>query len=300
MSWEYREMNDSKVAAGRVDIGGAELYYETSGAGPAVVLLHGHSVDLRMWDAQFASLASRYFVIRYDLRGYGRSDMPEEGRDYLHAKDLHRLMKHLGIGRAHLVGLSLGAFVALDFLHLYPEQALSVSVAGGAIYAEEDEPDKEAQTEQAVHAVPADSVPADAVHTRPDRDDPVIQKQVNEWFANIMDGCGPYKEDIREQLWSMIGDWSAWTLRHKEPRCLVGPALVRGLREREPRTPILVMIGGDDWEGSIRSSEKLLALVPSARRADLADAGHFSNMERPEAFNRALVSFLEDCRMLDI
>ncbi|KRF43740.1 alpha/beta fold hydrolase [Paenibacillus sp. Soil787] len=279
-------MNMREIHSGRLDIAGKELYYEVSGSGPAVVLIHAHSVDRRMWDAQFASLASRYQVIRYDLRGYGLSDMPQEGEDYLHAEDLYKLMNHLGVNQAHIVGLSLGAFVALDFQHLYPEHTMTASVAGGAIYADEEESGKEPQQD-------TDSA-QETPSSRPDRRDPAIQAKVDEWFANLMDGCGAYKEEISEQLWSMVSDWSAWTLRHQEPKCLIGPALTRGLRERSSGTPLLVIIGGDDWEGSIRSSEKLFALVPSARRVGIADAGHFSNMERPEVFTNVLELFFEE------
>ena len=109
-----------------------------------------------------------------------------------------------------------------------------------------------------------------------------------------MDGCGEYKEEIREQLWSMVYDWSAWTLRHQEPKCLIGPASYSRPSRTSVGKPILVIIGSDDWEGSIRSSEKLLDLVPSARRADIADAGHFSNMERPEVFTNVLELFFEE------
>src|SRR5690349_7870178 len=130
---------------GVFNTGEAKLYYELAGSGPTVVLIHGHSVDSRMWDRQFESLSSRYQVLRYDLRGYGRSDIPMEGHHYLHANDLYRLMNGLGIEKAHLVGLSLGSFVALDFFAVYSQSVLSVSVASGAIYADDGEepPDSE-------------------------------------------------------------------------------------------------------------------------------------------------------------
>ncbi|MDQ0920687.1 alpha/beta fold hydrolase [Paenibacillus sp. V4I5] len=281
-------MDNLQIHSGRLDIGGKELYYEVSGSGPAVVLLHGHSVDRRMWDAQFASLATQYQVLRYDLRGYGLSDMPQEGEDYLHAEDLYKAINHLGIKQAHIVGLSLGAFVALDFLYLHPDHVMTVSVASGAIYANEEDESVNNELFQ----------DADSAHesqsSRPGRNDPVIQENVDEWFINLMDSCGKYKDEIRGQLWRMIGDWSAWTLRHREPKCLIGSDLARGFRAHGVEKPILVIIGGDDSEGSIRSSEKLLDLVRSARRADIADAGHFSNMERPEVFTNVLELFFEE------
>lgn len=70
-------MDNLEVHSGRLDIGGKELNYEVSGSGPTVVLIHAHSVDRRMWDTQFASLASRYQVIRYDAGHFSNMERPE-------------------------------------------------------------------------------------------------------------------------------------------------------------------------------------------------------------------------------
>src|SRR6185436_3073968 len=85
---------------------GTSLYYEVSGEGEAVVLLHGFSLDHRMWAPQVDALAGRYRVVRYDLRGFGRS-APSPER-FTHADDLLALLDHLHIDRAALVGLSMG------------------------------------------------------------------------------------------------------------------------------------------------------------------------------------------------
>jgi pimeloyl-ACP methyl ester carboxylesterase len=103
---------------------------------------------------------------------------------------------------------------------------------------------------------------------------------------------------IREPLWRMVSEWSAWTFRHQEPRCLLGRTLTRSLHTNIPDTPILVLIGSEDSQGSIRSSEKLLDLVPSARRADIPGAGHFSNMECTDKFSCELETFFSAARRL--
>jgi pimeloyl-ACP methyl ester carboxylesterase len=275
---------DQEMVTGYVDVdNGTELYYEVAGSGQAVVLVHAHSVDRRMWDAQFARLAARFRVIRYDLRGYGLSGMPQEGKDYLHAEDLYKVMKFLGVKQAHIVGLSLGSFVALDFMHLYPEHTLSVSVAAGAIYTDNGE----GANEDRARTLPGCDVDTAA----PGRQDPVILARIDEWFACLMDCSGAGKEAIRELLWRMVSEWSAWTFRHQEPRCLLGQTLTCDLKNNTPSTPILVIIGSDDSKGSIRSSATLLGLVPSARFAVISGAGHFSNMERPDEFTSELESF---------
>jgi hypothetical protein len=71
--------SNSGAAKKYVDIGDAYVYYEIAGQGETVILIHAYSVDCRMWDQQFAELAKHYQVIRYDLRGYGKTDKPIEG-----------------------------------------------------------------------------------------------------------------------------------------------------------------------------------------------------------------------------
>src|SRR6476620_4450626 len=65
-------------------VNGTRLAYEVAGAGPPIVLLHGLTVDMRMWDDQFAPFAAQHRVVRYDLRGFGQSDPPREGEPYTH------------------------------------------------------------------------------------------------------------------------------------------------------------------------------------------------------------------------
>src|SRR5262245_52378225 len=89
------------------------IYFETKGTGNVVVLLHGGQMDRRMWDGQFDLFARRHRVIRYDIRGFGQSETPTA--PYSDAADLGALLKHLEVRHATLVGLSLGAAVAVDF-----------------------------------------------------------------------------------------------------------------------------------------------------------------------------------------
>jgi pimeloyl-ACP methyl ester carboxylesterase len=83
---------------------GGELYYEVAGDGAAVVLVHGRAVDARMWDDQLPALEDIARVVRYDVRGFGRSTRDAD-TSYSHGDDLWRLLDHLGIDEAVLVGL---------------------------------------------------------------------------------------------------------------------------------------------------------------------------------------------------
>jgi 3-oxoadipate enol-lactonase len=276
----------------------ASIYWEEQGAGEPLVLIHAHSVDSGMWAEQFGALAGHYRVIRYDLRGYGKSSMPERGEDFLHVEDLRRLMSKLGIGKAHLVGLSLGSMVALDMYGRYPERVLSVVCAASGLYAEEKiwHEDVNAANTTTADAMTGDAgalaEKAEPQDTNADEIDEDSFKQ--EWLELMLAHSGSGKSRIEKPLRDMIGRWSMWQPRYERRRPLVGPELVPLLREAPASIPLLVVTGGRDSEGSRYSSKKLLELLPQAQEAYLPNAGHFSNMEQPDAFNDMLIRFWKE------
>ncbi|MEK7328872.1 MAG: alpha/beta hydrolase, partial [Chloroflexota bacterium] len=97
---------------GFAEVNGTRLYYEVAGSGQPLVLIHGFSLDTRMWGDQFETFARHYQVVRYDLRGFGQSAVPSN-EPYTHADDLNNLLHYLKIDSVHLVGLSLGGGVAI-------------------------------------------------------------------------------------------------------------------------------------------------------------------------------------------
>jgi pimeloyl-ACP methyl ester carboxylesterase len=107
------------VQQGFAEVNGTRLYYEVAGAGEPIVLIHGFTIDARMWDDQFAPFAAHHRVVRYDMRGFGRS-APMDNAPYAHTDDLAALLTHLTVTRAAIVGLSMGGGVAVDFALAYP------------------------------------------------------------------------------------------------------------------------------------------------------------------------------------
>lgn len=114
------------LETGRVPVEGGTLYYDVRGSGPPVVLLHAGDMDLTMWDPQVGTLARSFRVIRFDARGHGRSTAPRG--PYSTVEDLRSLLDHLGVERAHLVGISMGAGVALNFATTHPERVRSLAL----------------------------------------------------------------------------------------------------------------------------------------------------------------------------
>lgn len=272
-------MNVREHSKGMLSVNGTKLYYEEAGEGEPVILLHAHSVDSRMWDAQFEAFANHYRVIRYDLRGYGKSAMPDPRRFFRHVDDLIDLLRQLHVSKAYLVGLSLGSMVAVDCLALHPEKVISAAVASSGLYVtEEAQWLPFSESEQSKDDSAAKEVDIDSF------------KQ--EWFSGLLGSCGPHRDNIKNELWRMIENWSAWQPVYERRWPLVGPSVAKLLRERQADLPLLVMIGEEDSIGSRQSSRQLAALIKSAETVYLPQSGHMSNMETPELFNNTILSFL--------
>jgi pimeloyl-ACP methyl ester carboxylesterase len=117
------------------DSNGVRIRYQINGQGPPVVLIHGFGETLERWHSAgvVSALSPHFQVITFDVRGHGRSDKPRDRQSYGTelAADIDRLLGHLSVPKAHIVGYSMGSLVALDFAILHQERALSV-VLGGA------------------------------------------------------------------------------------------------------------------------------------------------------------------------
>jgi len=100
----------------------------------------------------------------------------------------------------------------------------------------------------------------------------VIRYDLREWLEALRKSCDPRWEEIRPKLWKMIQEWSAWQALHIEPRSLFGSSVVEWLAGHKITIPIMVLIGENDAQGSHRSSEKLLEIIPNAKKVTLKEA----------------------------
>src|SRR5688572_13079989 len=120
---------------------GVKLYYEETGNGTPILFVHEYSGDWRSWEPQMRFFARRHRCITYSFRGYPGSDVPESASMYSqqHAvDDAKHVLDHLQIAKAHVIGLSQGAFAAAHFGRCYPDRALSLTLAGVGSGAERD------------------------------------------------------------------------------------------------------------------------------------------------------------------
>lgn len=263
---------------GQVTVDGATLFFELTGPDDGgtcpIVLLHAGIADARMWDPQVETFAERFRVVRYDLRGFGRSD-PAVGR-YSTRADLVALLDALGIARAHLVGLSMGGALAIDVALEHPGRVASVVAC--AARPSGQEPSRElvrgwTEVDVALEAGDLDLAVelelrmwVDGPLRRPVEVDPGLREQVREMNAALL--AGP--DD-------------------GEPEPLDPPALTR---LHQIAAPTLVVAGDRDQPDIIAGAHLLSAGIPNAIRQTIPGTAHMISMERPDAFNRVVLDFL--------
>ncbi len=117
--------------SGSLDISGSKIYYEECGSGAAVVLLHDGLLHSATWDAEWDPLCKKYHAVRYDRRGYGKSDLPKS--PFSPTEDLYALLAHLNIGHAVIVGNSSGGALAIDFALAHPEMVEALFLIGPVV-----------------------------------------------------------------------------------------------------------------------------------------------------------------------
>lgn len=256
---------------GFVDIEDGQLHVERDGAGPAVVLIAGGFLDVRMYAPQVEALSRDHTLIRVDLRGFGRSSEPTRG--YRHADDLVRLLDELGIERAWFGGESFGGTVALDVAFAHPERV------NGLILA----PALPVLGWKWVEGFPI--APAFEVARREGPD---------AFAAAFLDlplmASATALPDVATSLRDMVGDYSGWHLRHRDPATYEAPNAIDRLHEVE--APALVVVGGHDVLDSRLVSERLATGLVNAEHHLVEHVGHIPNMEDPPLFNSLVLDFL--------
>ena len=265
-------MSSSQYAA----INGAQIYYETYGNGPPLLLIHAGVADSRMWDAQLEVFARDYRLIRFDLRGFGRSNMP--AGPFANYEDVRVLLDHLGVQAAHLLGISFGGAIALDFTLAYPEYVQSLILGAPSVGGVEPTERIRRFWQEEDQALEAGDLHGateinlrlwvDGPQRAPDQVDPQVRESVRQMQLAI------FQKEIPEDVDEIDLD----------------PPAVERLSEID--VPVLVMVGELDLEEKQLSASQLAAAIPAASYVLLPGVAHMLNMERPEQFNRSVLKFL--------
>ena len=260
-----------------VEIGDCRLGYRSDGDGPALLFVHAGIADGRMWESQVADFARSFRVIRPDLRGYGETTKPTES--FAHHEDLCRLLAHLGVRRAAVIGASMGGAAAIDLCLEHPQLVsalvLVCSALGGCEF-EDPWLDKEASA-------------ADAAFESGDRET-AARIEMETWLAGPKRSLDDVDQEVVRRLAEML--LRSYALHaDADERELSPPA---ASRLGEIRVPTLVMVGAGDVVDTHRIADLLASGIKGTRKIVVKSTAHLPSMERSTEFNRLVEEFLRD------
>lgn len=247
------------------------LYYKVHGEGYPLVFIHGLGSSTRDWESQVHEFSKAYQVITFDLRGHGQSDKPEGPYSLpMFAADLAGLLQALGVGSAHVVGISLGGSVAFQFALDYPAKVKTLTIVnsgpalGGTREQAQQEIERRAGIVQQLGMRAMGQALAPNLFPKSEHAS-LRETFVERWAAN---DPRAYIEATR----SMLG-WNV-TDQLGSIHC---PALI---------------IAADQDYSSVEAKEAYVKLMPNAQLVVIADAHHATPIERPREFNAVLAQFL--------
>ncbi len=255
---------------------GKRLYYEVAGSGHPLVFIHGFSRDTRLWDDQFETFAKHYQVIRYDVRGFGKSALPTDENDAW-SEDVKPLLDHLGIAHACVLGHSMGGWIATYFAQTYPEapDALILADGGPPVVQLSQE---SAEFFRLVYDTAKESG---------------IEAAKEIWHNGRVSEPAREKPEVARRLAEMLSDYSGWHWLNIDGSASdPDPSEVQQLGQI--RAPTLIIIGERALEWQHARAETLERLIPNARKVVFPGIGHYVMMEDPDRFNETVLSFLAD------
>ena len=258
------------------------LHYEESGSGVPVIFVHEFAGDHRAWETQMRHFGQRYRAITYAARGYPPSDVPDDPARYSQARaadDIAAVLDHLGIDKAHVVGLSMGGFATLHFGFRHPARALSLCVAGCGYGAEIGQRDK-FRSEVAAVAAFLDENGIEAFAAKYAYGPTRVQ------FENKDPrGFDEFKRQLAEH--SAIGARNTQLGVQGERPSL--PDLTEQMKALT--VPTLILTGDEDWP-CLQPALLMKQTIPSAALSVMPNCGHTINLEDPDQFNHLVGDFI--------
>ena len=242
---------------------GVNIYYETHGEGPVILLSHGYSATSQMWRGQIAPLSKKHKLVIWDMRGHGQSDYPSDQSEYSEDKtvgDMLALLDHVGAKTAIVGGLSLGGYMSLAFNASHPDRVRALLIIDTGPGFKKDEAREG-------------------------------------WNQNALRTAERYEKDGLGQLGSASAERA--TARHRDATGLAragrGMLTQKNARVIESlpnvKVPSLVIVGAKDTP-FLAASDYMTAKIPGAEKVVIPDAGHAANIDQPAAFNAAVETFI--------
>ncbi|CAJ1001563.1 pimeloyl-ACP methyl ester carboxylesterase [Brevibacillus aydinogluensis] len=266
---------DLVTQSGWIEANGTRFYYEAQGTGEPLLLIHGLNLDTRMWERQAAVFAQFYRVIRFDLRGMGRTPIGEG--PYTVYGDTRAVLEGLGVERAHVVGLSFGGMVAQEFALAWPEMVKRLVLVSSGLLGHPRSERRQRDAGRIAELIESGS-----------REE-AVELAARMWFDGPDQPVNTEAGEARENFRQMTAH--AYSL----PPVTQMPAWLSPLpkdRLEEIKVPTLVIAGGRDYEDFLQIADELAARISGAEKAVLEASAHIPPMDQPEAFNRLVLDFL--------
>lgn len=267
------------IKSGFAYIDGAKIYYELAGQGPPFVMIHAGVADSRQWNNEFMHFARTYRVLRYDMRGYGKSE-PVEG-EFSHMRNLVSLLDTLEIHEPLvLMGCSMGGGLAMDFALAHPSRVralIMVDSAPSGLELDVARSSKFGDVEKAFEEGDLDRVAE-------------LETQI--WF----DGTGRAPEQVDPAMRKLLWEMNRLALAHEIKE--LGKRLPNAQtpafdRLQELDKPVLVIVGAQDTPYTLAAADYVIQKITSARKVIIEDAAHLPNMDQPHEFQEIVEHFLE-------
>jgi pimeloyl-ACP methyl ester carboxylesterase len=252
------------------------MTYDDLGSGFPILFIHGHPFNRTMWLPQLQSLRWKFRTIAPDLHGYGESERGSEAlyTQETYACDLIRLLDHLGVDRACVIGLSMGGQIAMEFARAFPERTAALVLA--ATFAQDETAAGKVERNRAADRMLAEGmVPIGS-----------------EMLCKLI---GPKTLMKQPLVASNVFRMICKTNPVGAAAAVRGRALRRDYRPSlaEFSGPSMIVLGSDDAYTSLQDGQSLQALMPDCRLEIFEDIGHMPNLEDEDRFNRCLHSFLD-------
>lgn len=259
-------MSDARLA----EVQGARLAWWSDGDGPALVLVHAGVADARMWEPLLPALAAAHRVIRYDMRGFGRTRSAPG--TFVPARDLVRLLDAIGVQRAHVVGASFGGLVALELALTDPARVASLVLLSPALPDIDPSPQllAFAQAEEQAIAV--------------GRIDDAVEINVRMWARDSTAAVRALVGEMQRTAFEL-------QLRERAESAEVQPPVTERLSTI--LAPTTIAVGDRDVTDFGEIAERLRRELPHATLQRIAEAGHLAALDQPVAVAQLILSHVE-------
>ncbi|MBN1185133.1 MAG: alpha/beta hydrolase [Bacteroidales bacterium] len=257
------------------EVNGTKLYYEIAGNGEPLVLVHGNFGDCRHWDYNYEELAKEFKVIRYDVRGYGKSNSSPKGYEYKDHGDLKALLDYLGIPKVHIAGFSMGSGIVINFALEYPEMCTSLISVGPWVCGYSPPSINEFSSDFGRIPLIIEQGGTDAAAEEL-IEFPIFKAHVS-------------SQDVKNFITHNAKDYSFLHWIGEGPT-RIEPNAVNMLDQI--KVPTLIMTSEYDINACLEVADLLQEKISGSKLVRIPKATHFMMMDNPEEFNRNVINFI--------